>query len=809
MPNRMTLKQILRSYWVVLIAPVALFLPLLVRGEVLYWGTSSLQFIPWWVTAWADLKQGTLPLWNPLNGMGAPLLANYQLAFFYPPNWLLLLFAALGGAEKGASMVAWGFSLLAIGHLAWAGLGMAFLLRRLRFPWLAQVIGGLAYGLSGYLVGRIGFFSMVWAAAWLPWVIYFTDQIASPDDQEGVVDPPGFKLVPGLTICFALQLLTGHAQLTWYSILFATLWVTVGSWRSSPKHHWARRLWMAWCSFGTAILLAAGLAMIQLAPTFEYLRASHRAEAVAYDAAMAYSFWPWRLVTLFSPDFFGNPARGDYWGYAAYWEDHLYEGLLPVLLVVSTLWLLIRAAFRKKPLARRRLLAFLWVMILVAFLLAFGQYLPIFPFLYKNVPTFAMFQAPTRYLIWAAFAFPLLAAIGIEHWRCPTGRGLYWFHLGTAGAFAITLGAGISAIVFDNIRLTFIRATALTGVWALGFGLLTLTIPYAEKHGRRALWQGAVIAWTLCDLLFTGWTLNSGTSPNFYRGSSQAKSALKLSRPDARVFLSDLEEYDLKFLRFFRFKDFSPVGDPRAIRDALIPDTNLLDGISLSSNFDPLIPANYKLWMDRVQNLPPESKVSWLAWMGIGVIEHIDVSQPSGVRFDSVPNAQRLHWYRCAHFLEDSRQVWGEIDREMQSPVDEQRAVLIFGSPDQAPEDCSGGDVASVQIVSERPDGVAIEVDAPDGGWLELMDTYYPGWVASIDGKAVRLYSADGNFRAVHVEQGKHKVLFLYRPAGFYFGLLLSILVLLFIFILSVRRKRIRAKTVRYNQVGTELQEIS
>ena len=794
MPERMTFKQILRNYWVVLIAPVALFLPLLARGQVLFWGAPSLQFIPWWVTAWADLKQGSLPLWNPLNGMGAPLLANYQLAFFYPPNWVLLGFAALGGAERGASMVAWGFSFLTIAHLAWAGLGMAVLLRRLRFPWLAQIIGGLAYGLSGYLVGRIGFFSMVWAGAWLPWIIYFTDQIASPDDPGSAVEPRRFKLVLGLTACFALQLLTGHAQLSWYSILFATAWVTVGAWRSSPEGRWPGRLWTAWRSFGAAILLAAGLAMIQLAPTFEYLRVSHRADAVAYTEAMTYSFWPWRLVTLFSPDFFGNPARGDFWGYGAYWEDHLYEGLLPLLLAISTLWLLIRTAVQRKTLPRRRLLIFLWAMVFVAFILAFGQNTPVFPFLYHYVPTFAMFQAPTRYLIWAAFAFPLLAAVGIEHWRCPTGRGLYWFHLGTAGAFAITLGAGISAIVFENIRLTFIRATALAGFWALGFGLLTLAIPYAEKHGRRSLWQGAVIAWTLADLLFTGWALNPGINPNFYDGPSQASRALELSRPDERVFLSDAEEYDLKFLRFFRFKDFSPAGDPRGIRDVLIPNTNLLDGISLASNFDPLVPANYKSWMTRAQNLPPGSKISWLAWMGVGVIEHIDVSQPSGVRFDPVPNAQRVHWYGCAHFLRDAGQVWDAIDREMQAPVNRQRAVLILGSPDFPSGNCAGINVASAQIISERPDEVVIEVDAPAGGWLELMDTNYPGWVARIDGQDTPLYTADGAFRAVHVDQGKHKVLFLFRPAGFYFGLLFSILVLLFVLILVIRRKRIRYK---------------
>src|SRR5512133_734046 len=170
MVTRSFLKQTLRDYWVILLAPLPLLGPLLVRGQVLFWGTPALQFVPWWVFAWDSLRQGVLPLWNPLNGMGAPLVANYQLAFFYPPNGLLLVLAGLGGKEYAAAAVAWGYTFLAMLHLAWGGLGMAVLLRRLSFPWLAQVVGGLAFGLSGYLVARLGFCSMVWVAAWPPWV---------------------------------------------------------------------------------------------------------------------------------------------------------------------------------------------------------------------------------------------------------------------------------------------------------------------------------------------------------------------------------------------------------------------------------------------------------------------------------------------------------------------------------------------------------------------------------------------------------------------------------------------------------------
>ncbi len=85
-------KLIDRLPWVlVILGPFLLFGRMLIRGEVLFWGTPLLQFVPWRQFAFQTLRQGYLPLWNPLLGMGAPLMANYQTALLYPPNFLILL----------------------------------------------------------------------------------------------------------------------------------------------------------------------------------------------------------------------------------------------------------------------------------------------------------------------------------------------------------------------------------------------------------------------------------------------------------------------------------------------------------------------------------------------------------------------------------------------------------------------------------------------------------------------------------------------------------------------------------------------
>ncbi|MBC7815017.1 MAG: hypothetical protein H7175_27915, partial [Burkholderiales bacterium] len=79
----------LRFHWPLLILALTLVVVFyrLLLGEVFFWGLPTLQFYPWREYAFDLLRHGQLPLWNPYNGAGAPLFANYQSALLYPLNW--------------------------------------------------------------------------------------------------------------------------------------------------------------------------------------------------------------------------------------------------------------------------------------------------------------------------------------------------------------------------------------------------------------------------------------------------------------------------------------------------------------------------------------------------------------------------------------------------------------------------------------------------------------------------------------------------------------------------------------------------
>ena len=365
------------TYLPLLVFPFFIFAPIILSGKALFWGTPLTQFIPWWTLAWESILDGNFPLWNDFLGMGTPLLANYQSALIYPPTWLYLLMYMLGGV----STMAWFQAIMVVLHLAWASFGMALLIRQLRLGRLAQVIGGLSFGLSGYLVARAGFMSINAAVAWMPWIVLGATKLAEANilwgNSRGGNSSEKSRRIHTLFSasllligCLTLQLIAGHAQSTWYTILLASIWFLYFSvsrpWgakeadvqeggendkngleldtqeNKNPVFDRIRNVLSQPVStgiliFGSVLLVAVLLASVQLLPTAEYLLQSQRSAAVDYEFAMNYSFWPWRFLSFLTPDLFGNPAVGDYWGFANYWEDAIYVGLIPFVLAISAL----------------------------------------------------------------------------------------------------------------------------------------------------------------------------------------------------------------------------------------------------------------------------------------------------------------------------------------------------------------------------------------------------------------------------------------------------------------------------------------
>src|SRR5262249_22468941 len=67
-------------------------------------------------------------------------------------------------------------------------------------------------------------------------------------------------------------------------------------------------------------------------------------------------------------------------------------------------------------------------------------------------------------------------------------------------------------------------------------------------------------------------------------------------------------------------------------------------------------------------------------------------------------------------------------------------------------------------IVEDQPTRVRIAASVPEGGgYVMLLDSHDPNWIAEVDGQPAPLLEADGLFRAVRVAPGHHDVVFRYR----------------------------------------------
>jgi hypothetical protein len=83
-------------------------------------------------------------------------------------------------------------------------------------------------------------------------------------------------------------------------------------------------------------------------------------------------------------------------------------------------------------------------------------------------------------------------------------------------------------------------------------------------------------------------------------------------------------------------------------------------------------------------------------------------------------------------------------------------------------------------------DEIEVEVTADRFGWLRLLETWDPGWSASIDGEPVEVVPAHGTFLSVAVPAGSHRVKFHYRTPGAWTGIAISALSLLLLAGLSI-----------------------
>ncbi|NPA27204.1 MAG: YfhO family protein, partial [Chloroflexi bacterium] len=492
------------------------------------------------------------------------------------------------------------------------------------------------------------------------------------------------------------------------------------------------------------------------------------------ELALTYSFWPWRFLGLLWPNLFGSPVTGDYWGYATYWEDALYIGLLPFFLALSTLrWVRRRGPTPWATSAVR----WAWATWALIALLALGKHTPVYPWLYAHVPTFDWFQAPARWHLIGTVLLALLAGLGAEGWRPPSPRAAYWLRLGIAAAAGVTVMAKLATPLAGD-RASIARAVAWSGVWAMGAGVLALRQP-APRTRSRALWAGAVLAWVALDLGLT----HAGWTPTIEAAWYRAQNV----QPSGRVFFPAQDEYDFKFKDYFRLKDLRPARPWSDLRLLGLPNLRLLDGARTLNNFDPMRPGSFERLLTALDQAPPGARERVLDRLAVVAEIRRVPSAPGGFRVVPRQPQGLVQWYPKADVVTDEAAAWQALwhRASLGGPAWDERITVLaepfsgpsYPAPTELPNPAASEHVALTWDMP-TPTYLRIHVQTPGAGWLLVAQQAYPGWQAQIDGRATPLYRAEYALLALPLTAGEHIVTLTYHAPGWPLTAALALLTL-------------------------------
>ncbi|MFN2185943.1 MAG: hypothetical protein ACK2UU_18325, partial [Anaerolineae bacterium] len=335
-------------------------------------------FYPYRDFASEAMRAWRLPLWNPYLFMGAPLLANSQVAVLYPPHWPLLWLSA-------PKQVAWSIVM----HVWLAGAGTYLFARAaVRLRPLAAFVAALIFALGGFLGAQVEHVNQLNASAWLPWLLLCVEGAMARSRWRWLAILGGGAVA-------ALALLAGHTQAAYIVLFGAGLYALLRGW---PEFR-ARKLWQGLRGVGALALMALmGLPMAagQLLPTLELSGLSVRSGGLPYNEAASFSLKPGLVFKAFLPPLLWEPPFSEYVAYV---------GLIGLALAAIGAWAVLR---------RKRSGGALLILALIGVLLAFGAYNPVYWLLYKLVPGFNLFRAPARWLLLYTFGAAILAGIGLE-----------------------------------------------------------------------------------------------------------------------------------------------------------------------------------------------------------------------------------------------------------------------------------------------------------------------------------------------------------------------------------------------------------
>lgn len=729
------------------------------------------QFYPERYYAVDSLSSGQFPLWNPFAICGKAFFASYQPGLLYPLNLLVTGFYALINADWSIKAQC----ALVIFHLWLAGATTYLLGRDLGLRRPAALISGVSFMLCGFLAAHAGHINQASGAAWIPLVFLLFNRSLRARSLR-------WSVFAGLAL--GTSLLVGHLQAIFYmcGLLFAlAVYYTVNQVREQEA---PGSPWFSLGALGVAVLVAVGIAAVQLLPLLELIGQSTRKDMSAGYVSVG-SLPRWQGLNLLFPHLFGSSVES-YTGAWWMWETYGYTGIVGGGLGVI--------ALLKKP---RRFTVFLWVVLILSVILAFGPAGYLWTWLFKMKLFVNQFRDPARVLVIFGFCSSVLAGIGADHLLSLASSEETEEQHRAAGKVAIGLLA-LSVLVwlsvclyrwlFDNgisrISGNGIRSALLSLALLAAFTMLVV-LAKRSRYGAIVLAVG-LLCLVAFDLVYfnTRWPAMRidpddmygdraameyiAAQPGYFRVETDAGNMF-VSYDNGAVYGVEKATGD----------DSLVLDDYSRLRERILPQQSpgvqvgLFREGALQSELLDILNERYFVTKESIDERLTGDKYTLAgcfdgvyvyengramprAWMTDAFIFNSD---------DEVNSYMEALDPYCTGITETALVVAEGLSTEYPMKIDakgKQRAHISS----------SGG---AVSVLENGEGGLKLRVDPSCRGLLLVSELCYPGWEVFVDGVKRDILKTDLALRGVMLDGGASLVEFRYNPSSVRTGAVITV----------------------------------
>ncbi len=723
------------------------------------------QLYPWRHFAMDSLRSGTLPLWNPYNFSGAPLLANFQSAVFYPLN---IVYAFL------AAPIAWNVLVFLQPFL------MCFFMylycRRIGMRPMGATLGALSYAFSYFSIVWLEYNTVDHILMWLPLTLLAIEHLFERRQAvwAGI-----------LVFCGVASLFAGHPQVFLYAYTFSIVYALFRKWQQKNI------LSVNLIYILVLQVIVLGIGAIQLIPGIELLQNAARS---VHDSTTFFEkilIQPWQLVMLVVPDFFGNPATRNYWLADTYVGKVTYIGIVPILFFFLSFGRVKASLYR-------------FFLIASCFLLVVTTNNPISFLLYHLPLPLVTTSAPTLSLFLFAFSFSIVCGYSVDAWidNKKTIGDLQKRLLIPLGLFLILWATllvlpRIVSLDWQHFISVSIRNLAYTSV------VSTLCVGLVLLMTVQKRFLSLFIVCLLLIQVGDTWRGFAKFVPFAPLGSvfpsTQVLTSLQKKGIDrlwgyggAAIEANIATEY-----RLYSTDGYDPLY-PRRYGEFIQSSQkgNIITTFTDRTRSDARIAPGYG--EDDLQSNMYRSRV--LDSMGVKyVLDTISNGSTEKTfpnpRFSPIldENGIKVFENRTVlprFFLTSSYDTFvspQEFEKKFFATTRQDKTILLEQKIPISLDALQTTD--QVTNTTYTPSRVTFLIHTQGNTLLFLSDTFYPGWKAFVDGNSVPIYRANYTFRAVALPKGARTVVFSYEPSSVHWGLIITgVSSVLFLFLLFFDR---------------------